>query len=140
MPVDQATRNRSWATKRPSRASKPKAKAVRKVYGGDGGIIVRGKDGAMSKVAPGALKLSRAKVGYKHPRVRTLKTQRHSGERRLIISRITGWAGGEAQAMAWYRTQPISAFGCQTAETMVKLGKLRLVLDYLDGIALGGFA
>ncbi len=57
-----------------------------------------------------------------------------------IISRICEWAGGEDQARAWYRSQPISAFGDQTAEAMVKAGKASLVLDYLDGIAVGGFA
>jgi hypothetical protein len=40
-----------------------------------------------------------------------------------IISRITDWAGGKEQAMAWYRAQPISAMGGRTAESMVKAGE-----------------
>src|SRR3546814_7981981 len=33
-----------------------------------------------------------------------------------IISRIREWAGGEAQAMAWYRSQPIPALDGRTPE------------------------
>lgn len=57
-----------------------------------------------------------------------------------IIARITGWAGGERQAFAWYRAQPIPAFGDRTAESLVKTGKATAVRDYLDHLALGGFA
>ncbi len=57
-----------------------------------------------------------------------------------IISRIETWAGGKAQAMAWYRAQPIPALGDRTAEALVKTGQASLVRDYLDHIALGGFA
>jgi len=70
----------------------------------------------------------------------SFKARRHSKEMRDIISQIAGWAGGEEQALAWFSTQPISAFGDQTAEAMVKAGKASAVRDYLDGIALGGFA
>ena len=37
-----------------------------------------------------------------------------------IISRVTDWAGGKEQAMAWYRAQPLPAFGGRTAEALVK--------------------
>ena len=57
-----------------------------------------------------------------------------------IITRITDWAGGERQAFAWYRAQPIPAFGGRTAESLVKSGKASAVRDYLDHVALGGFA
>jgi hypothetical protein len=57
-----------------------------------------------------------------------------------IIHRVSGWAGGERQAFAWYRSQPIPAFGDRTAESLVKEGKAAAVRDYLDHMALGGFA
>lgn len=57
-----------------------------------------------------------------------------------IINRIADWAGGERQAFAWYRSQPIPAFGDRTAESLVKEGKSSDLRDYLDHLALGGFA
>ena len=43
------------------------------------------------------------------------------------------------QAVAWYRAEPIPAFGERTAEALVKDGKAAAVRDYLDRVALGGF-
>jgi predicted NUDIX family NTP pyrophosphohydrolase len=57
-----------------------------------------------------------------------------------ILTRVAGWAGGPAQAMAWYRAEPIPAFGGRTAEALVKSGQAGPLRDYLDSIALGGFA
>lgn len=57
-----------------------------------------------------------------------------------ILVRITKWAGGKLQAVSWYRAQPIAAFGDRTAEQLVKSGQAAAVRDYLDHIALGGFA
>jgi lambda repressor-like predicted transcriptional regulator len=57
-----------------------------------------------------------------------------------IINRIEPWAGGRRQALAWYRAQPIAALDGRTAEALVKSGKAAVVRDYLDHIALGGFA
>jgi hypothetical protein len=68
------------------------------------------------------------------------KTQSRLREAVEIISRISDWAGGPVQAMAWYRAEPIPAFGGRTAESLVKEGKAAAVRDYLDGVALGGFA
>ena len=42
--------------------------------------------------------------------------------------------------MAWYRAEPIAAFGDRTAESLVKEGKAGAVRDWLDNVALGGFA
>ena len=52
----------------------------------------------------------------------------------------TAWSGGQTQAMAWYRSQPIAALDGRTAEALVKTGKAGAVRDYLDHLALGGFA
>lgn len=68
------------------------------------------------------------------------KTRARLTEMLEIIGRVQAWAGGHAQAMAWYRAQPIPALGDRTAEHLVKSGKAGLVRDYLDHLALGGFA
>jgi hypothetical protein len=44
-----------------------------------------------------------------------------------IITRISKWAGSDAQALAWYRAEPIPAFGGRTAESLVKDGKTSAV-------------
>jgi DNA-binding protein HU-beta len=57
-----------------------------------------------------------------------------------IITRVSKWAGGQAEALTWYRAQPISTFGDRTAESLVKSGQATALREYLDSIALGGFA
>lgn len=57
-----------------------------------------------------------------------------------IVARVSTWAGGERQALAWYRAQPLSAFGGRTPEALVKSGEAATVRDYLDHIAIGGYA
>ena len=57
-----------------------------------------------------------------------------------IISLVQVWAGGPAQAMAWYRAEPIPAFGGRTAEALVKSGQAGAVRDYVDHLATGGYA
>lgn len=77
---------------------------------------------------------------YRAERSRASKTQGRLREMLEIISRVADWAGGKEQAMAWYRAQPLPAFGGRTAEALVKDGKAGAVRDYLDHMALGGFA
>jgi hypothetical protein len=77
---------------------------------------------------------------YKAERSRTPKTQSRIKEMLEIISLVTEWAGGSQQAMAWYRSQQIPAFGGRTAEALVKDGKAGAVRDYIDHLAVGGFA
>lgn len=77
---------------------------------------------------------------YRAERSRGAKTQGRLREMLEIISRVTEWAGGKEQAMAWYRAQPLPAFGGRTAEGLVKEGKAAAVRDYLDHMAVGGFA
>jgi uncharacterized protein (DUF2384 family) len=57
-----------------------------------------------------------------------------------IVSRVRDWAGGDIQAMAWYRSQPIPALDGRTPEALVKAGQAASVRAYLDHLALGGFA
>jgi uncharacterized protein (DUF2384 family) len=68
------------------------------------------------------------------------KTQTRVTEMLEIISRVRDWAGGDAQAMAWYRSQPIPALDGRTPEALVKAGQAHAVREYLDHFALGGFA
>lgn len=68
------------------------------------------------------------------------RTQSRVREMLEIVARIRDWAGGETQAMAWYRSQPIPALDGRTAEALVKAGQAGAVRDYLDHLALGGFA
>ncbi|WP_455918503.1 antitoxin Xre/MbcA/ParS toxin-binding domain-containing protein [Ensifer canadensis] len=77
---------------------------------------------------------------YRSERSLGAKTQSRLREMLEIISRVSDWAGGKEQAMAWYRAQPLPAFGGRTPESLVKDGKAAAVRDYLDHMALGGFA
>ena len=60
---------------------------------------------------------------YKAGRSLAPKTQTRMREMLEIVSRISDWAGGKDQAMAWYRAEPIPAFGGRTAESIVKTGQ-----------------
>jgi hypothetical protein len=77
---------------------------------------------------------------YKTRRAGATKTLTRLAEMAEILTRVAGWAGGRAQAVAWYRGEPIPAFGDRTAESLVKSGQAAALRDYLDSIALGGFA
>lgn len=77
---------------------------------------------------------------YRAARLEAPKTQTRATEMLEIVGRIADWAGGEKQAMAWYRAEPIAAFGGRTAESLVKEGKASAVRDYLDHVATGGFS
>jgi len=76
---------------------------------------------------------------YRSARLEAPKTQARATEMLEIVGRIADWAGGEKQALAWYRAEPLPAFGGRTAESLVKEGKAAAVRDYLDHVATGGF-
>ena len=57
-----------------------------------------------------------------------------------ILDRVRDWTGGTAQALVWYRSQPIPALDGRTAEALVKTGQAGAVRDYLDHLAVGGYA
>lgn len=77
---------------------------------------------------------------YKRARIEAPKTQARLREMLEILGRILNWAGTKEHAMAWYRSQPVSALGGRTAESLVKSGEATMVRDYLDHIAVGGYA
>lgn len=83
--------------------------------------------------------LAASSVG-KTDRQASSKVQSRVAEILEIINRVKDWAGGEAQAMAWFRSQPIPALDGRTAEALVKGGRAAAVRDYLDHLALGGYA
>ena len=74
-----------------------------------------------------------------HPASREI-FDKPEGESAEILARIQTWAGGAVDALFWYHSQPIAAFGDRTAEELVKSGHASALRDYLDAIALGGFA
>ena len=76
---------------------------------------------------------------YRPDRTAAPKTQTRLKEMLEIVGRVAGWAGGKEQAMAWYRAEPLPAFGDRTAEALVKDGRAASVRDYLDHVAIGGF-
>ncbi len=69
-----------------------------------------------------------------------VRTQGRVREMLEILARVRDWAGGDIQAMAWYRSQPIPALDGRTPEALVKAGQASSVRSYLDHLALGGFA
>lgn len=97
-----------------------------------------------------ALRLTRAQLAEtiglaatsisKADRRRAPKAQNRMREMLEILARVQDWAGGETQALAWYRAQPIPALDGRTPEALVKSGEAAAVRDYLDHLALGGFA
>lgn len=68
------------------------------------------------------------------------RTQARVQEMLEIIALVRAFAGGDTQALSWYRSQPIPALDGRTAEALVKSGEAGAVRDYLDHLALGGFA
>lgn len=68
------------------------------------------------------------------------RTQGRVTEMLEIINLVKEWAGGTRQAMAWYRSQKIPALDGRTAEALVKDGRAVAVRNYLDHLALGGYA
>lgn len=68
------------------------------------------------------------------------KAQSRVREMLEIIALVQDWAGGPLQAMAWYRAEPIPAFGGRTAEAVVKSGAAGAVRGYIDHLATGGYA
>ncbi len=82
----------------------------------------------------------RAEALHRKRRALAPKTQSRFREMLEIVGRVADWAGGEQQALAWYRAEPIAEFGGRTAEALVKEGKATAIREYLDHVALGGFA
>ncbi len=61
-------------------------------------------------------------------------------EKEKVIARIAQWAGSSELAYAWYRSYPIPALDGMTAAQVVDEGNPKMVHDYLDHMAMGGYA
>ena len=85
------------------------------------------------------LGLSRDAVS-KTSRTKNRATQGRLREATQIINRVLPWSGSLQQAFAWYRSQPLPAFGDQTAEELVREGRADHVMSYLAGLSVGGYA
>ena len=57
-----------------------------------------------------------------------------------IISKLTVWTNSEQLAYAWYRNEPVPAFGGLTTENVVTQGNIAKARKYIEHLALGGFA
>jgi hypothetical protein len=66
--------------------------------------------------------LSRDAVSKKR-RLQARATQARLRELAEIINRILPWCGSVPRTFAWYLSQPIPAFGDQTAEDLVRSGR-----------------
>ncbi len=67
-------------------------------------------------------------------------TQTRLREAKRIIKLVLPWSGSLQTAFAWYRLQPIPAFGDQTPEDLVREGRAEHLLSYLAGLSVGGHA
>jgi hypothetical protein len=141
-PVSVRTRSRSSTAAAARRGEAATAPLVAKLMGATGRIAIDDVADTfqMSKGQFAETLGLKRETLYKAGRAAAPKTQTRVREMLEIISRVADWAGGEAQAMAWYRAQPIAAFGGRTAEALVKSGEAAGLRDYLDHIAIGGFA
>ncbi len=112
------------------------------VIGGDG-VVSTERLAASLRITRGELAtafgLSRDAVS-KTDRLRARATQGRLREVTQIINRVLPWSGSVQQAFAWYRSQPIPAFGDQTAEELVREGRAEHLMGYLAGLSLGGYA
>ena len=81
-----------------------------------------------------------AEAAKRAERSATPTSQRGLREMMEIIDRVIPWAGSPLQAFAWYRSEALPAFGQMTPEQIVKAGYGEALRDYLDGLAVGGYA
>ena len=94
--------------------------------------ITRGELAASSGLSRDAVSKTR--------RLQAPATQTRLREVAEIVNRVLPWCGSPSQAFAWYRSQPIPAFGDQTAEDLIRAGRSEHLKSYLSGIATGGYA
>ena len=128
------------ASKKPAPKAKPSRKRAPVRYGKTAPPWSSLMDLGLSKKQLAETVGLRPEALYKTRRASAAKTATRLAEMAEILTRVAAWAGGRTQAVAWYRGEPIPAFGDRTAESLVKSGQAAALRDYLDSIALGGFA
>jgi len=57
-----------------------------------------------------------------------------------ILKRVQHWAGSEAAALTWYRSERIPSLGDRTPEELVNQGRSGEVRAYLAHLTDGGYA
>jgi hypothetical protein len=83
--------------------------------------------------------LSRDALG-RTARLSSRSTQKHLADLADVIVRVTPWTGSPAQALAWYRAQPLPSFGDLTPQDLFLQGRVADLKAYLSRIAEGGYA
>ena len=127
--------------RKPRRAAAPRALVAR--YADPRGMIDAGRLASGLTMSVGQLAATAglaATTLAKRDRSKAPRAQARLREMLEILDRIDDWAGGETQALSWYRSQPIPALNGRTAEALVQSGEAAAVRRYLDHLALGGFA
>jgi uncharacterized protein (DUF2384 family) len=139
----QLKRSRGGRVARPSKIEGARGAKLVTRFIDDNGVIVIDDVAEWFGMSKGQLAATvgvRPETFHRVKRVAAPKTQNRVKEMLEIVGRVADWAGGKDQAMAWYRAEPLPAFGGRTAESLVKEGKAAAVRDYLDHVAVGGFA
>lgn len=77
---------------------------------------------------------------HRSARASSVKNQARLREMLEILVRVSEWAGSLEHALVWYTAQPLAAFAGRTPESLVKTGYAAPLRDYLDSLALGGYA
>lgn len=70
-------------------------------------------------------------------RIRSDTTQRRLREMIEIENKVERRFGSALTVYAWYRSEPLSGFPCQTAMQLVRNGRADEVLDYIDAVDAG---
>jgi uncharacterized protein (DUF2384 family) len=139
----QLKRSRGGRVARPSKIEGTRGAKLVTRFIDDNGVVVIDDVAEWFGMSKGQLAATvgvRPETFHRVKRVAAPKTQNRVKEMLEIVGRVADWAGGKDQAMAWYRAEPLPAFGGRTAESLVKEGKAAAVRDYLDHVAVGGFA
>jgi hypothetical protein len=58
----------------------------------------------------------------------------------IIIEKVDAWCTSRANAIEWFINQPIPALGNITPRSAVLSGNFEALNDYIDVIAIGGYA
>ncbi len=57
-----------------------------------------------------------------------------------VVGTVGPWAGSAGRALAWFQTQPLPGFGGQTAEGLLKAGRVDALRHHLARLSDGGYA
>jgi hypothetical protein len=98
------------------------------------------KSASRSRVSPSRDRAKAPPKAKASPSLRKRRPAAETGALAEIVARVSDWAGGPRQALAWCREVGIPALGGCTAAELVAAGEAPSVMAFLDHIAVGGFA